>query len=88
VADGDEVTIGDFTGSPNDVIWEIFLAGTSKPIGESVFHLSCSDGAFNDKTDCNKAAGDGKSNDPALINKWRVRGITAASGSGFDCSVP
>ena len=58
VAPGDVVTIDGFAGSPNDVYWEIY-AGAAK-IGESVFHLSCSDDDMNGPEDCGSPQGDGK----------------------------
>jgi hypothetical protein len=42
VASGGEITFDGFAGSPNDVYWEIFDSNGVK-IGESTFHLSCSD---------------------------------------------
>ena len=50
----DEVTIAGFAGSPNDVTRKIFDAAGNK-LGESVFHLSCSDGDMNGVDDCGKA---------------------------------
>ena len=35
IAPGAEVTVTGFAGSPNDVIWEIFAAGTDTKLGES-----------------------------------------------------
>jgi hypothetical protein len=61
VAPGDEVTISGYAGSPNDVFWEIFTARTNEKLGESSFHLSCSDRDMNGPEDCGKAQGDGKS---------------------------
>lgn len=82
---GDEVTVSGLTGSPNDIIWEIFSKSSGAKIGESGFHLSCSDVDMNDKTDCGKAAGNGKGNSGSLINTWILEGLTAAGGS-FDCT--
>ncbi len=35
IAVGAKFTVSGFAGSPNDVTWEIFEAGTSKKLGES-----------------------------------------------------
>jgi hypothetical protein len=56
---GDTVTVNGFAGSPNDVTWEVFDQFGVK-IGDSIFHLSCSDGDMNGPEDCGKLAGDGK----------------------------
>lgn len=52
--------VNGYADSPNDVIWEIFAAGTDTKIGESTFHLSCSDENMNGPEDCGKVQGDGK----------------------------
>jgi hypothetical protein len=85
VAIGDEVTVSGFAGSPNDVVWEVFEAGTSTKIGESKFHLSCSDNAMNGPEDCGARQGDGKGNDANLINDWIFEGMVGAGGT-LDCS--
>ena len=85
VMPGDEVTISGFAGSPNDIIWEIFepLPSTTK-IGESTFHLSCSDENMNGAEDCGKAQGDGKEKS-GFINTWILEGMVDASGT-LDCT--
>ena len=83
VSPGDEVTVTGFAGSPNDVIWEIFQAGGNK-IGESTFHLSCSDRDMNGSEDCGKDQGDGKDK-VGFINDWLLEGIVDASGT-LDCT--
>ncbi len=78
------VTVSDYAGSPNDVYWEIFEAGTSTKIGESKFHLSCSDDEMDGAEDCGNNEGDGKGNDAGLINDWILAGMVD-SQSDFNC---
>ena len=80
---GDEVTVSGYAGSPNDVYWEIYSGGTK--LGESKFHLSCSDNDMNAAEDCGKRQGNGKSNESGLINDWILEGMVDADGP-FDCS--
>ena len=75
---GDEVTVSGYAGSPNDVIWEIFDANGNK-LGESTFHLSCSDQDMNGADDCGKAQGDGKDKS-GFLNDWLLEGIVDAGG--------
>lgn len=82
---GDEVAVDGFTGKPNDVIWEIFDAGTENKIGESKFHLSCSDKDMNGPEDCGKPQGDGKKNESKYINDWLLEGMVDKTSS-FDCT--
>ena len=82
---GDEVTVSGFAGSPNDVIWEVFEAGTSVKIGESTFHLSCSDDDMNGLEDCGMRQGNGKDKS-GFINDWLLEGMVDAKNS-FDCTV-
>ena len=67
-------------GSPNDQVWEIFDATTADPapvkIGESKFHISCSDDNMNGVEDCGKIEGDGKSNDPGFMTDWTLEGMS------------
>ena len=65
-------------GSPNDQEWEIFAAGdcNGTPLGESVFHISCSDDDMNGTEDCGKNEGDGKSDDQSKINDWLFEGMS------------
>lgn len=81
---GDEVTVDGFTGKPNDVIWEIFEAGSDIKIGESKFHLSCSDPDMNGEEDCGKPQGDGKKNELKYINDWILEGMVDNT-SIIDC---
>ena len=71
---GDKVTVTGYAGSPNDVIWEIFNAGTTVKIGSSTFHLSCSDADMNGSEDCGKQEGDGKGLS-GYINNWLLAGM-------------
>jgi len=81
----DEVTVDGFTGKPNDVIWEIFEANSDTKIGESKFHLSCSDPDMNGPEDCGKREGDGKKNESKYINDWLLEGMVDKTSS-FDCT--
>jgi serine-aspartate repeat-containing protein C/D/E len=83
ISNGQEVTVSGYAGSPNDVIWEIFEAGTDNKIGESTFHLSCSDGDMNGPEDCGKYQGDGKEK-AGYINQWILAGMVD-SQSSFNC---
>ena len=85
ITPGDEVEISGFAGSPNDVLWEVFDAGTSDLIGESKFHLSCSDNEMNGPEDCGKREGNGKGNESGLINDWLLEGIVDNTAT-LDCT--
>jgi len=84
IAVGEEVTIAGFAGSPNDIIWEIFAAGTSTKLGESDFHLSCSDDDMDGPEDCGKTEGDAKGLS-GFINQWIFEGM-AGNGLRLDCT--
>ena len=79
---GDEVFVTGLEGSQNDVFWEVFSGGTK--IGESKFHLSCSDNEMNGAEDCGNRQGNGKGNDSGFINDWILEGLTDGDGP-FDC---
>jgi hypothetical protein len=84
ISNGQKVTVTGFAGSPNDVVWEIFdttVAGTK--IGNSDFHLSCSDADMNGPEDCGKAEGDAKGL-TGFINEWIFAGM-AGNGVVVDC---
>ena len=81
---GQEVTVNGFAGAPNDVIWEIFNAGTSTKIGASDFHNSCSDVDMNGPEDCGKTQGDAKGL-AGFINQWKFEGM-AGNGQILDCT--
>lgn len=85
VSDGGELTVSGYAGSPNDVFWEIFDAGTGAKLGESKFHLSCSDDDMDGPEDCGKAEGNGKDNSSGLINDWILEGMIDAK-STLDCT--
>jgi hypothetical protein len=86
ISPGDEVTVKGFAGSPNDVIWELFDKNSGAKLGNSTFHLSCSDADMNGPEDCGKAAGDGKALQ-GFINQWLFKGM-AGNGQVLDCSFP
>jgi hypothetical protein len=86
ISNGQEVTVSGYAGSPNDVIWEIFDAGTNSKIGESKFHLSCSDQEMDGPEDCGTAQGNGKNNDAGLIKDLLLEGMTLGNGGFFDCT--
>ena len=81
----DEASIAGFAGSPNDVYWEIFLDGTTFKLGESKFHLSCSDDEMDGPEDCDKLQGDGKSDDDGFVNLWQLD-LLAGNGQTLDCT--
>ena len=76
----EDVVVDGYAGSPNDVFWEVFAAGSTNKLGESKFHLSCSDSDMNGIEDCGKNQGDGKSNDPGFINTWQLERIKDEGG--------
>ncbi|MBT8142752.1 MAG: DUF11 domain-containing protein, partial [Gammaproteobacteria bacterium] len=79
-----ELSVSGYAGSPNDVFWEIFDANTNSKLGESKYHLSCSDGDMDGPEDCGKLQGNGKDNDSSLINTWILEGMVD-SESTLDC---
>ena len=83
IAPGTEVTVTGFAGSPNDVYWEIFKAGTTDKIGTSIFHLSCSDPDMNGAEDCGQYEGDAKGK-VGFVNEWLFAGM-AGNGRTLDC---
>ena len=85
VVAGQLVEVSGYEGASNDVYWEIFDANGSK-IGESNFHLSCSDGEMNGPEDCGLAQGDGKGTNAGFINEWTLDGLTGSNGMTLDCS--
>ena len=85
VAPGTVVTVSGYTGSPNDVIWELFNAATGAKIGESQFHVSCSDSTMDGPEDCGSAQGNGKQNIATYINDWRFVGLTTIKGTKLTC---
>ncbi len=79
VAPGQLITLAGLEGTGNDLIWEIYEAGTDVKLGESNFHLSCSDYDMDGAEDCGAAAGDGKYDDKctggSCINDWLFAGL-------------
>jgi len=86
IAVGGVVTVSGYNGSPNDVIWNIYKAGTSTVLGRSDFHLSCSDSDMNGPEDCDKAEGDAKGL-LGFINTWIFNGMSGG-GKTLDCNNP
>ncbi|MCE7988751.1 MAG: hypothetical protein DYG89_46950 [Caldilinea sp. CFX5] len=84
VAPGQIVNVTGYAGAPNDVIWEVFAAGTTSKLGESTFHLSCSDRNMDGPEDCGTAQGDGKDR-TGFLNSWKLEGM-GGNGIRFTCS--
>ena len=76
IGTGDTVVI-DVTGLGNDV--DVFISGAVS--GTSRFHVSCSDQEMNGPEDCGTSQGNGKSNDPGLLNLWLFEGMDGQGGS-------
>ena len=85
---GDIITVTGFSGSVNDVYWEIFKANTNfaDKLGVSAFHLSCSDENMNGSEDCDKYEGDLKvtSGYTGKINDWVFKGL-AGDSAALNC---
>jgi len=56
-------------------------------LGMSEFHVSCSDSEMNGTEDCGTRQGDGRDDDPALLNDWLLDGMAGENGS-FICKPP
>jgi hypothetical protein len=88
---GDVVTVNGYDGSlGNDVIWNVYRAGTTGTdgfLGQSSFHLSCSDQDMNSADDCEKLEGDNKGKSGFFLNIWRLAGISGPTGSGPSASL-
>ena len=93
---GDTVIVPGYDGSPNDVTWEIYEYGatcdakgcTGILIGDSTFHLSCSDSEMKLPEHCGTPQGDGKRNDdPDLINAWELVNLIGLNGQML-CEAP
>jgi hypothetical protein len=80
VVNGQTVTVGGYSGSPNDVNWQISGAVS----GTSQFHLSCSDRSMDGVEDCGSAQGDGKRGNAGL-NSWLLKGLLTTRGSRLVC---
>ncbi|MGA1825715.1 MAG: hypothetical protein ACMUIP_13755, partial [bacterium] len=85
IRSGDEVTVSGYEGATNDVVWEIFEAGTEVKLGESIFHLSCSDPDMNSSDDCGKPQGNGKRNESCYSNDWLFKGMVDGALRRLDC---
>jgi hypothetical protein len=85
VANGDEVTVTGYTGAPNDVVWEIFPAGSTTALGLSTFHISCSDRTMNSADDCGSRQGNGKNDSAGYIDDWLFEGMVGQGGA-LDCT--
>lgn len=72
---GDFVGQGPTAGQGNDDFFEVFAVGTDNMLGESRFHLSCSDGEMNGVDDSGKRQGDGESNEADKVNDRPLVGI-------------
>jgi hypothetical protein len=73
VPPGGKRTASGFTAE--DATFEIFNSTGTVKLGESKFRLTCADAAMNGVEDCGKYQGDGKFNDPSLINTWILDGM-------------
>ena len=76
-----DVIVLDTEGAGND-LW-ITISGAI--VGESTFHLSCSDEDMNGPEDCGKVQGNGKTSNPSLINDWLFAGMEGENGI-LECS--
>jgi hypothetical protein len=81
IAPGDAVRVDGYAGSPNDVYWEVFDAATGNKLGESAFHMSCSDDDMDGPEDCGTAQGNNKRDEADLLNDWLLAGMTDSKGS-------
>jgi len=84
VSVGEIVTVSGLTGSPNDIIWELFRVSNGTKLGNSDFHISCSDRDMDGAEDCGKAEGDGKGLS-GFINEWIFEGMVD-SDQVLDCT--
>jgi hypothetical protein len=73
VPPGSKRTASGFTAE--DATYEIFDSTGTTKLGESKFKLTCQDHQMNGVEDCGKAQGNGKYDDPGLINTWILDGM-------------
>lgn len=73
VAPGDALNVSGFT--VQDAVWEVFDSATLAKVGNSVFRLTCWDRQMNGVEDCGKRQGNGKYDDPSLLNDWLLEGM-------------
>jgi hypothetical protein len=86
IAVGGIVTVSGYAPKDgNDVVWEVFDAANGSKLGESVFHMSCSDDDMDGQTDdpafpndCGKRQGDGKGS--SGLNDWLLEGMVDNEG--------
>jgi predicted outer membrane repeat protein len=109
ICPGQTVRVSGYNGNQgNDVLWNICQANSSGAcasgnpvfIGQSSFHLSCSDVDMNSADDCGKLEGNNKgstaclpgNNNASCINQWIFEGMTGPAGSpssaSLDCANP
>src|SRR5207247_1683908 len=65
--------------------WEVFAAGTTTKLGQSIFHIDCGDPDMNGREDCGKPEGDGKDDKKGFINQWVFDGI-GGNGVTLECT--
>jgi hypothetical protein len=73
VAPGDALNVTGFT--VQDTVWEVYDSTTLAKLGNSVFRLTCWDRQMNGVEDCGKRQGNGKYDDPGLLNDWLLEGM-------------
>ncbi len=84
VEPGEILSVAGMAGGPNDQVWEIFLSTGPSKIGESKFHISCSDDEMNGAEDCGKRQGNGKGDEAGLIDDWLLAGMSG--NQTLDCA--
>ncbi|NNF67373.1 MAG: hypothetical protein HKM98_07675 [Gammaproteobacteria bacterium] len=85
ISSGEMISISGLEAADDDIIWEIFEAGTENKIGESRFKLNCDDEEMDGPEDCGLPQGNGKDNKSNYLNDWLLEGIRDDSGL-LDCS--
>jgi hypothetical protein len=85
VQPGNKITFQE-ADTGNDVEMTIYDVSTGQFVGESKFHVSCSDPDMNGSEDCNTFQGNGKDDDSSLVNLWLLDGMTGVNGS-FECGL-
>jgi hypothetical protein len=81
IVNGDVIFVNTLGGG-NDFV--VTISGAVS--GQSEFHLSCSDEDMDGPEDCGKFQGNGKANNPSLINNWLFAGMEG-DGGVIDCGV-
>jgi uncharacterized repeat protein (TIGR01451 family) len=97
IAIGDTAVVNGYDGSlGNDVFWNIYSdAALTNQIGQSTFHLSCSDDNMDGPEDCGKTEGNAKESigclpagtNASCVNLWTFEGMSGA-GKTLDCANP